>query len=313
MAHHIAVDIGGTQMRAACFLPGSLEPVRLSKISTQHTGQTPIDRLQALIADVWPASGSVRAIAVAAPGPVDPYQGILLAAPNIPGWVNLPLKNILESRFKIPVALGNDANLAALGEWKYGAGQGHHNLIYLTISTGIGGGIIVQDRLLLGAHGLAAEVGHTTVMVDGPLCGCGKRGHLEALASGTAIARWVETEIANGVSSSLPCNQILTARQIAMAAQQGDELAIAALARAGTFLGQGIADLLHLFNPSIVIIGGGVSHSGVLLLEPMEASLREQVITPHYLKGLTITTNNLGDEAGLFGALALAQETAEVV
>jgi glucokinase len=308
MSLHIVVDVGGTQMRAACYSSESLKPLRFDRVSTQDPMETPLERLMDLIASVWPEGETISGIAVAAPGPIDPYEGIIFAAPNIPGWKDLPLQQHLEERFNVPVALGNDANLAALGEWKFGAGQGHHYLIYITVSTGIGGGIIIEDRMLLGVRGLAAELGHITVLLDGPLCGCGKRGHLEAVASGTAIAHWVEQELAQGVVSRLPANQTLTTKQIASAAQQGDELSIAALARAGTFIGQALADFVHIFNPSIIIIGGGVSQSGNLLLDPMRAGLREHVITPHYLDKLVLTTALLGDEAGLMGALALARE-----
>lgn len=311
MSLHIAVDIGGTQMRAACYPSESLEPLRFDRVSTQDPLKTPLEILMDLIASIWPEGENISGIAVAAPGPTDPYEGIIFAAPNIPGWIDLPLQKYLEERFKVPVALGNDANLAALGEWKFGAGQGHHHLIYITVSTGIGGGIIIEDRMLLGVHGLAAELGHITVLLDGPLCGCGKRGHLEAVSSGTAIAHWVEQELAQGVISRLPANQKLTAKQISSAAQQGDELAIAALARAGVFIGQALADFVHIFNPSIIIIGGGVSQSGSLILDPMRAGLREHVITPKYLENLILTTNALGDEAGLMGALALARELSD--
>ena len=311
MSLHIAVDVGGTQMRAACYSSESLEPLRFDRVSTQDPLKTPLEILMDLIISVCPGGEKISGIAVAAPGPTDPYEGIIFAAPNIPGWIDLPLRQHLEDRFKVPVALGNDANLAALGEWKYGAGQGHHHLIYITVSTGIGGGIIIEDRMLLGVHGLAAELGHITVLLDGPLCGCGKRGHLEAVASGTAIAHWVEQELAQGVISRLPANQRLSAKQISSAAQQGDELSIAALARAGVFIGQALADFVHIFNPSIIIIGGGVSQSGNLILDPMRAGLREHVITPKYLENLILTTNALGDKAGLMGALALARELSD--
>lgn len=310
MRSYIAADVGGTQIRAACYLEDNLEPVSVQRIATQRQGENPLERLMAAIQSVWPDNGSVQAIGVAAPGPMDPYQGIVLAAPNIPGWINLPLQLRLEERFGVKVATGNDANLAALGEWRFGAGQGHHHLIYLTVSTGIGGGVIVDDRLLLGARGLAAELGHVTVMPDGPLCGCGHRGHLEAISSGTAIARWVEQEIAHGYISSLPARQTLTSKQVADAARQGDDLAVAALARAGAFLGIALAGLLHTFNPSAIIIGGGVSRSGSLLFEPMQAALRDNIMTPDYLKDLVISTAALGDSAGLMGALALAHLSA---
>lgn len=180
-------------------------------------------------------------------------------------------------------------------------------MIYLTVSTGIGGGVIINDQLLLGSRGLAAELGHITVMYGGPLCGCGQRGHLEALASGTAISKWVQDEIANGTSSSLPAGQHLTGKQIAMAAREGDDLAKASLQRAGNFLGIAIADFLHIFNPTAVILGGGVSQSLDLIMDPLYAALRSHVLAPGYLEDLKLTIAALGDEAGLFGALALAR------
>lgn len=314
MKRYIAVDVGGTQIRAACYPPNKLKPLKIARTTTQASDPedpitSPLERIQNLIASIWPADGKVCAISVAAPGPVNPYQGIVVEAPNIPGWVNVPLQQKLSGRFKVPVVLGNDANLAALGEWKYGAGKGHHHLIYLTVSTGIGGGVIIDDRLLLGVHGLAAELGHTTVMIDGPLCGCGQRGHLEAVASGTAIANWVEAELSQGVQSILPIDKPVSAKKITEAAQKGDKLSIAALARAGHYIGRALADFLHTFNPSIIIIGGGVSKSGRLLLDPMYEAMKVHVLNPHYLDDLTLTTAVLGDETGLVGALALGRTT----
>lgn len=307
MSHFIAVDIGRTQMRAGYFRSGNLTPSKIERVSTRHPSMTPLERLFGLIESTWPKDGCVDAIGVAAAGPLDSYAGIVREAPNIPGWVDIPLRKYLEDRFNVTVALGNDANLAAMGEWKFGAGQGHHYLIYITVSTGIGGGVIIAERLLLGANGLAAELGHITVVPGGPMCGCGQRGHLEALASGPAIASWVEQELSQGVPSSLKLGTYLTAKQIGEAALQGDSLAIAAISRAGSYLGQAIADFLHIFNPTIVIIGGGVSQMGDLLLNPIRATVREHVLSPYYVENLTITTAALGDNAGLMGALALAQ------
>ena len=308
MSYHIAADVGGTQLRAACYATDSLKPFQVKRIATQVVGSTPLERLKTLIASVWPENQGVDAIGIAAPGPLDSNEGVVMAAPNIPGWVDLPLRKHLEDRFQIPVVVGNDANLAAVGEWKYGAGKGHHHLIYLTVSTGIGGGVIIDDRLLLGDRGLAAELGHVTVLHDGPLCGCGQRGHLEAIASGTAIARWVEEELKRGSVSSLVNERPVTAKAVSKAAHAGDKLAIAALERAGRFIGQALADYLHIFNPTAVIIGGGVSLSGNLLLDPLCESLKKHVLTRHYLDRLTIAPAALGDDAGLMGALALARE-----
>jgi glucokinase len=305
----IAVDVGGTQIRAAVYPRNHMRPSLLNRISTRNARATPLERLIQLIESVWPKDEPVTAIGIASPGPLDPYQGVIIAAPNIAGWADLPLRKTLEDHFNVPVILGNDANLAAYGEWCYGAGQNHHHLIYLTVSTGIGGGVIIDDQLLLGVRGLAAELGHVAVELDGPLCSCGKRGHLEALASGTAIARWVEQELSQGAGSILPHDQPITTKMVAQAAKKGDELAIAALTRSGTYIGKALANYLHIFNPSIVIIGGGVSQSGSLLLEPMRAAMCEQVLSEEYVENLTLTTAALGDEAGLMGALAIVRST----
>lgn len=306
----IAVDIGGTQIRVAVYPKGEFRPLKQKRIPTQAKDQTPLERLIDVLAEVWPVDDRVCGIGIAVPGWVNHQLGILYVAPNIPGWDKLPLAKIISQRFDVPVKLGNDANLAALGEWRFGAGKGHHDLLYLTISTGIGGGVITGDRLLLGANGLAAELGHVTILPDGPMCGCGHRGHLEALGSGTAIAHYVAEQLAQGVPSSLADISKPTGRDISLAAEQGDPLAKAALARAGTFVGYGVANYMHIFNPSIIILGGGVSRSGPLFFEPMRAAIAECVLSPEYLNGLVITTAALGDDAGLMGALALA-ETAE--
>jgi glucokinase len=304
--YYIVADVGGTHIRTACFPTESQIPTTVKKITTRGA-EAPHQRLINLIASTIPEDGEVTAIAIAAPGPTDPYEGIVYEAPNIPGWTNLPLRKIIHDRFVVPVAIGNDANLAALGEWRYGAGVGHHNLIYFTVSTGIGGGVIIDDQLLLGAHGLAAELGHVTVMPDGPMCGCGQRGHLEAVTSGPAIVRWVKEELSQGVPSVLTGSDTITAKDISSAASTGDKLAQAALERSATFLGIAIAGYLHIFNPSIVIVGGGVSQSGDLFFGPLRTAMCEHVLSSKYLDNLILTKAALGDDVGLMGGLALAQ------
>jgi glucokinase len=307
MDNYIAIDIGGTQLRAALFPEGESKPTTTRRIPTQGKDESSVDRLLELIQSIWPAEGTVKSIAMAAPGPTNYRQGVIYRAPNIPGWDNLPLAQIVRERFKVPTALGNDANMAALGEWKFGAARGYSYVLYITISTGIGGGIIDDDRLILGGNGLAGEIGHITVQPDGPMCGCGHRGHLESYASGTAIARYVAEQLALGVPSSLSSITNPTARDVSMAAEQGDPLAKSALQRAGTYMGWGIAAFLHLYNPSIIVLGGGVSRSGPLYIEPMRAAIKERIMAPEYMHGLVITNALLGDDAGLMGTLALAQ------
>ena len=300
----IAIDIGGTQIRAATFQRGSKTPETIKRTPTSGEG-TAFERMCALIQSIWPKHGTVEKIVVALPGPLNPETGIIFYAPNIPGWEDFPIGPELEKHFGVPTRIGNDANLAALGEWRFGAGQGHHHVLYLTISTGIGGGVISDDHLVLGSRGLAGEVGHVTVLPDGPLCGCGQHGHLEAMAAGPAIARYAQEQIKAGAKSVLVGKKKLTARDVSEAASQGDALAIQALERAGTYIGQALAGYLHLFNPSIVIFGGGVSFSGSFLLEPVKAALEKHVMDKSYLKDLVIANAALGDDAGLMGALAL--------
>jgi glucokinase len=306
MGMFMAVDVGGTQLRAAIYSYDSWMPVRVERILTKDPFSTPLERLESLIKSIWPVNETINAIGVATPGTIDPYRGVLVSVANIPGWENLPLRQILEDQFQTPVGIGNDANLAALGEWQYGAGKGHHHMVYLTISTGIGGGVIINDRLLLGNQGLATELGHIVVMQDGPLCSCGKRGHLEAVASGPSIVKWVEQQLSQGIPSDLSIHPILNTKIIAKAATQGDALSIQALARAGNFIGQSVANFLHIFNPTAVILGGGVAQSGPLLMEPLRAAMEENAMSPDYYADLLLTTAALGDEAGLTGALALA-------
>lgn len=304
MEIYVVSDVGGTQIRVASFDVETLTLIKQKKIPTQSSGQLPEDRLLQLIKKIK-ENHTVKAIAVAAPGFLDPDLGIVYEAPNIPGWNNFPLKKILSDAFHVPVFIGNDANLAALGEWKFGAGIGHNNLLYLTISTGIGGGAIINNHLILGQKGLAGEFGHVTILPDGPICGCGKKGHIEALASGTAIKNYVNEQIAAGRASSLRKFEKITGERITAAAQHGDELAIEAYNRAGYYLGIAVTNFLHMLNPSIVIFGGGVSLSGDLLFVPMRKSLQDRVVSPAYLENLTFTTSQLGDDVGLKGALAL--------
>ena len=306
MDTYIAVDIGGTQLRAAVFPDGETKPSFSKRIPTRSKDQSAVDRLLDLLAACWPSEGTVKGIGLAAPGPTNTRLGVIYSAPNISGWVNLPLAQIVRDRFKVPTILGNDANMAALGEWKFGAARGYNYVLYITISTGIGGGIIDDGELVMGANGLAGEIGHITVQADGPLCGCGQHGHLETFASGTAIANFVREQLAQGVPSSLSEISNPTARDVSLAAESGDTLAVNALTRAGKYLGHAIADFLHMYNPSIIVLGGGVSRSGPHLIEPMRAAIGERVMAPEYLHNLTITTAALGDDAGLMGALALA-------
>ena len=307
MSTFVAVDIGGTHIRAAAYESDNTTPLTHKRTRSHAKEPGTFDRLVKAIEAAWPQDRAIDAIGMASPGPLDPHTGVVLATPNIPEWVDFPVTEKLTAHFGVPAYLDNDANLAALGEWQFGAGRGHHDVLYLTISTGIGGGVISDNRLLHGYHGLAAELGHVTVLAGGPVCSCGFEGHLEALAAGPAIVRYVREQMEAGVGSELRGVENLNAFQVAEAARNNDALAMSAYRRAGEYLGIGVASFLHTFDPSIVIFGGGVSQSGDLLFKPFEASLHKHVFNPRYLENLVITTAALGDDAGLLGGLALAQ------
>jgi glucokinase len=303
----VAVDIGGTHLRAALYKPDQTEPIVHQRVETLASQPGVYQRLEALVESIWPKDGKVLGIGMASPGPLDPHTGYILKTPNISEWQNFPLGPKLSEHFQVPAFLDNDANLAALGEWRFGAGVGHHDVLYLTVSTGVGGGVIADDHLLQGYHGLATELGHTIIDPNGPPCSCGFAGHLEAFSSGPAIVRYVVHELQGGANSSLKEDQGLSARGIAAAAFSGDALAISAYRRAGEYLGIGVANFLAAFDPSIVIFGGGVSQVGPLLFDSFQTSLKKRVFHPRYLEGLKIEMAALGDDAGLLGALALAQ------
>lgn len=306
MSLNVAIDIGGTHIRVAVYEPGSITPLAHQRTRSLAREPGVYDRLEQAIESVWPRE-EVASIGIASPGPLDPYTGTILATPNIPEWQNFPLTSKLSQRFGVPAYLDNDANMAGLAEWQFGAGKGHQDLVYLTISTGIGGGVISSGCLLQGYRGMAAELGHMIIDPDGPLCGCGHPGHVESFASGPSITRYVRELIDAGRQSTLRTQPVLNAALIADAARAGDALAIAAFERAGYYLGIGVANYLAIFDPSILIFGGGVSQVGDYLFGPFEESLRKHTFHPHYLDNLVITRAALGDDAGLLGALALAR------
>lgn len=303
----VSIDIGGTRLRAAVYKQDQFQPISQKRVETKAKEPNAFGRLINLLEDIWPKNENVDAIGVSSPGPVDPHTGVIMVTPNIKEWRDFPITAKLTDHFGIPAYLDNDANLAGLAEWKFGAGRGHHNVLYLTVSTGVGGGVIINDQLLQGHHGLAAELGHTTIQANGPLCGCGQPGHLESFSSGTGIERFVAEQLKAGRESLLQPDKKNSAHAISEAARQGDALSIEAYQSAGKYLGIGVANFLHAFDPSIVIFGGGVSQSGPLLFDSFHVSLKERVIHSRYLEGLVITRAELGDDSGLLGARALAE------
>jgi glucokinase len=242
---------------------------------------------------------------VAAPGPLDARTGVLFHPVNFCAE-DMRLKDALEERFGVPAFVQNDANVAALGEWKHGGHGPTEHLIYVTVSTGVGSGIISHGRLIDGFNTTAGEIGHTIIDPDGPLCGWGHRGCVEMICSGTSIARAARERLEAGEESSLSgSGGPIRAETVAEAAKRGDALAADVFFHAADTLGMAVVNLIHLLSPEIVVIGGGVSQAGKLLFAPVRARIAHDGM-PATAAGVQVRPAGLGGDAGLIGALALA-------
>ena len=311
----VGADLGGTNFRVVVADESGKFVSRSNRLTEAQRGRNAVlETLKVTIREAVAAGpGAPSAIAMSAPGPLDPWKGIVHEAPNLPGWNDVPVKEIFESEFGVPFLLGHDANVAALAEQRYGAGRGVEDMIYITISTGIGGGIIVDGEMVLGAGGGAGEVGHMTLLRDGPVCGCGNRGCLEALASGPAIRRDAIERVKAGENSRLSamCGgelEKVTTEMVVDAARLGDALALDVLNQAGRWLGIGIANLMHIVDPELIVLGGGVTNAGELLFAPMRAEIDVRAMAV-YRARTRIVTAELGGDVGLYGAVALAQDS----
>jgi glucokinase len=308
----LALDLGGTQFRLALANDkGELLKRHAAPVKPDDPEQT-IELIKDALSDSLSGinRSTVKGMGVAIAGLVTQDTGALLTSPNLLAWYNTPIKAIFEQELQLPVSVGNDATLAALGEYKFGAGKGCHDLVYITVSTGIGGGVVAGGKLLLGTCGFAAEVGHMTIDLNGPICNCGNIGCLETLASGTAIARFAVERISRGEKSAIAelvagDYSKITAEVVEKAAKSGDAVAKAIMDTAGTNLGVGVVNLVHIFNPELVIIGGGVSKAGDLIFEPIRRVVARRVMRDISVR---ITAPALGDNPGLLGAVALVLE-----
>ncbi len=302
----IGVDLGGTRLRAAR-LDEHLNVLARDEVLTHAADgvDATLTRMKELITRMLPSDGSqVMGIGVSAPGPANPNTGVVVAPPNLPGWHNVPVVKILNDHFGLPVYLGNDANVAALAEVVRGAAKGYRHAIFITVSTGIGGGIIIDGKMLLGKEGLAAEAGHVIIIADG------KVTTLEKEAAGPSLARQVRERILAGeksIISELVNGELdkISGSTVGVAAKQGDAVALAVIERAGRILGLGMVSLLHLFNPEILVFGGGVSSLGDLLFNPMRAAIEQYCIDVSYWRELKIVPAALGDNVSIVGAGAL--------
>ncbi|MBL7209420.1 MAG: ROK family protein [Dehalococcoidia bacterium] len=313
----LAVDLGGTKIITATVLPGGKIVSRNYCLTLADEGpEAIVDRLLSAV-DGATAKAKLRmselsGIGVAAAGILDTEKGIITTSPNLPEWRDVPLRDILADRLGVAAYLINDASAAALGEHRFGAGRGVDNLVYLTVSTGIGGGIIIGGELYSGANGCAGEIGHMTIEANGPQCNCGNVGCLEALASGTAVAREAVRRLNQGEISSIAQLaegrlESITAETVALAARQGDHLACDVVANAGNYLGIGLANLVNIFNPELIVIGGGLSQMGDMLLEPARKVVKERAFQLP-ARTVRIVRARLGSNAGIAGAAAYAFE-----
>jgi glucokinase len=313
----LALDIGGTMIRLALISSEGRILAGEHHLTTAEEGPTlVIERILSAMKEILKSHrvdlSQLHSISIATAGVIDTDNGVITSSPNLPGWVNIPLRDTVEAEYGISTFLLNDANAAALGEHEFGAGKGSANLFYITVSTGIGGGIIVDNNLYSGTSGGAGEIGHMTIDVNGPVCKCGSNGCLEILASGTAVAREAITRIKNGEKSSLATNssgiENITAKDVGQAAREGDSLALAVISRAAYYLGVGLANVVNVLNPDVIIVGGGLSKLGDLLLEPAIKTVQERAFQLP-AQAVRIVPSQLGDDAGVVGAAVFAYRT----
>ena len=299
----LACDFGGTKLSAALVARAALTAVSPTWHNRQRrfsppgaTSQTDIETMIALGRELL-AGERPSVIGISFGGPVDYQTGVVRLSHHVPSWENVPLQQQFEHAFQAPVWVDNDANVAALGEWRFGAGRGVADLLYVTVSTGVGGGWILDGRPYRGAAGMAGEIGHTVVDPNGPLCLCGKRGCVERFASGPYMAQDV------AAARGLPPEQV-TGKLVAQWAEMGEETAVAILERGAWGLGVGLGNAANLLNPSRILLGGGVTKSGDQWWQRVRQTARATALPEIQFD---ILPTALGDDAPLWGGVALAE------
>ena len=318
----LGIDLGGTKILTA------VTDAQGNILSRDHSVTPAAKGPEAVIQSILESTGralkqagiaasDLAAIGVGAPGLSNPETGIVFTSPHLRGWKDVPLRDIIEQELGRKVFLINDANAAAIGELHFGGGRGARNFVYITISTGIGGGIIIDGKIYTGAIGTAGELGHMVIDDDGPSCSCGNRGCWETLASGTAIAREARRRIKEGASSSILGYadgdlEKVEAEIIHKAAQDNDELAKELVARTSYYIGVGLANLINIFNPEIIVIGGGLSNIGDMLLEPAFREAERRAFKQSY-QAVRFARAELGRNSGVIGAAAFALEEVKKV
>ncbi|MEK8026953.1 ROK family protein [Pseudaquabacterium rugosum] len=307
----VGLDLGGTQVRAALVAPdGRLLARAATRTDVSGGPRAVVEQMRRLVDDVTagqPRHG-LAGIGVCAPGPLDSAEGMVLGIPTLPGWTDVPLTAWLQEALELPVRLENDGVGAALGEWRYGAGRGLSDFVYVTVSTGIGGGVVSDGRLLRGRRRLAAHIGHMTVVPDGPLCPCGNSGCWEAVASGSALGRRAREAAAAEPSGRLAelAHALAGGADAAVlvrAARDGDAAAGRLIDEEASALGLGIVNLLHLFSPQRVVLGGGVAQAFDLLQAGIAREIDKRAMPP--FRDVPVVAASCGQDAGLVGAAAL--------
>lgn len=312
MRRVLAVDLGGTHIRAAVVDDSGRLDHRRSIPTNAAAGHADvIARMAELIADTAEIASvdPSTPVGIASPGPLNPRTGTVLYTPNLPGWRDVPLRAMLEAEVGRPVMLANDGNCGALGEMRYGGAGGVEDLVYLALGTGVGGGVISGGTLVDGVRGLGAEVGHVTVAMDGPRCSCGSVGCLEAFVGGWAIKREAEavaTTADGDLLRRIAGTGELHAGIVKEAAEQDDLAARMILDRAGRALGAALGTFVTVFNPSMIVIGGGVAGLGEHLLGPARSTMLAHSFVD-MRDDVSVTYSSLGEDTGLYGAAALAE------
>ncbi len=308
------VDLGGTKIYSLVATAEGRVLGSDRRLTEAASGpDAVVERIAASVQAALEAAGAtiedIEGLGISSPGPCDPARGVVTDAPNLPGFHNIPLTELVSEKLGAPAILENDAAAAAYGECRFGAGRGFQHILYVTLGTGIGGGIIIDGKLYSGASGAAGEVGHIILVEDGPLCNCGMRGCLEALSSGPAIVRDAARAMKEGrapLLAEIVGQGRITAEQVHEAAVKGDAACRAVIERAGRYLGLGLVSLLNCFDPQALILGGGLIHLGDRYLGTALAITKGAF--PQIVKDLTISIAELGDGAGALGAAALLQD-----
>ena len=312
--YRIGVDVGGTNVKIALVdFEGKIIYSNTVPTRAEMGYEAGVNSIKQAIKDLMSETGAdnstIEAIGFGLPGQIDYKEGVVKNLPNIPGWVNIPIADIVSKEFGIPVKVDNDVRCAALAELNYGAGKGTQNLICITVGTGIGSGLIINGKLVRGASNAAGEIGHIKLQMDnGPICGCGDRGCLEAFASGPAIVAMAEEYIRGGKSTKYRelANPDITPYIVAEAAKQGDVVAKQIFETIGTYIGIGLSSVVNLLNPEKIVIGGGVADAGDLLFEPIKAALKKRSM-PIQGAAVEVVHAELGNTAGVIGASLLIE------